>query len=286
MKKLTISQELAKKSIIIIPARLNAIRLPNKPLALINGKTMIEHVWRRAAQVPHVRVVVAAGDQEIVDLITAKGGEAVLTAPELPSGSDRVNAALAELKNRTQYEYICNLQGDMPNVSGEIIENAIIALDALSEFEVMTAIAPMAEEETSNPNVVKTAAVKLDREGLHSQLKHEIEVYRTLYFSRATIPYNKPQVAPNNKDTGTESLRSSANKYWQHIGLYVYRRAALSRFISAPVNSLEQSERLEQLRALGLGITFGAVSALETPISVDTPEDLEKARDIMSKEEI
>lgn len=249
------------KGVIIIPARLQSQRLPNKMLAPINGQPMIWHVWQRAqasARELGARVVVAAAEAEVVELVRAFGGEAVLTSPALNSGSDRVYAALAQLPERAQYDYVCNLQGDMPNVGPEVITQTISALSTAPEFEVMTAVGALAPEAVNNPNIVKAV---LESRGEATHLPSN--VYSALYFSRGPVPYQ-------------------AQQYWEHIGVYVYRPKALEQFVNLPISTIEQTERLEQLRGLAHGIRYGAIVVDRVPISVDTSEDLQHARAIMT----
>ncbi len=237
-------------TIILIPARLAATRLPNKPLADIGGEPMIVHVWRRAMEAKMGRVVVAAGDREIVEAIEAVGGEAVMTAPDLPSGTDRVYAALNQVDPEQKYQRIVNVQGDLPTLDPDLI---IRACEVLASADLSTLVAEITDPaECDNPNVVKAV------------LAHTASNYgRALYFSRANVP------------TGT------APRY-HHIGLYVYTRAALDRFVALPPSPLEKSEKLEQLRALEDGFVIHAAIVDTIPLGVDAAEDLEKARQILA----
>ncbi len=239
----------AMTPIIIIPARLAASRLPGKPLADIGGVAMVVRVLRQAERAAVGDVAVAAGDRAIVDAVRAAGGRAVLTDPDLPSGSDRVLAALGELDPDGRCDVVVNLQGDMPFVAPAAITACLGVLAAEPGCDIATAIAPEASPaDRADPAVVK-AVVSLPRGEPRG---------RALYFTRSTLYGDGP--------------------IWKHVGLYAYRRAALERFCLAPPSPLEQREKLEQLRALELGLAIWAAVVDETPISVDTPADLEAAR--------
>jgi 3-deoxy-manno-octulosonate cytidylyltransferase (CMP-KDO synthetase) len=235
--------------IVIIPARLAATRLPRKPLADIAGVPMIVRVLRQA-QAAHVGdVAVAAGDPEIVAAVSAAGGRAVLTDPDLPSGSDRVLAALGALDPDGRCDVVVNLQGDMPFVQPAAIAAALGVLAAEPTCDIATAVAPEASrDDRTDPAVVK-AVVSLPQGDPRG---------RCLYFTRSVL-YGDGAI-------------------WKHVGLYAYRREALERFCLAPPSPLERREKLEQLRALELGLSIWAAVVDETPISVDTPADLEAAR--------
>ena len=234
--------------IILIPARLAATRLPGKPLADIGGAAMIVRVLRQAEQAQSGPVAVAAGDQAIVEAVEAAGGTAVLTDPDLPSGSDRILAALAVLDPQGLHDVVINLQGDMPFVDPAVI-GACARLLQDSSCDITTVVAPEASAaDRTNPDVVK-AVLAMDADFLAG---------RALYFTRSTLYGDAP--------------------VWRHIGIYGYRREALTRFHAAPPSPLERREKLEQLRALELGMTIRAAVADTAPISVDTPADLEAAR--------
>ena len=237
------------KPIILIPARMGASRLPGKPLALIHGAPLIVHVWRAACAAGVGPVAVAAADSEIVDAVRAEGGEAILTDPRLPSGSDRILAALKELDPQGAHDAVINLQGDMPFVSAEVLVSCARLLESVETCDIATVVAPEASPtDRTNPDVVK-AVLAL---GLGARAG------RALYFTRSTLFGEGP--------------------VWRHVGLYGYRRAALERFNAAMPSPLEQRERLEQLRALELGLSIWAALVSTAPISVDTPGDLAAAR--------
>jgi 3-deoxy-manno-octulosonate cytidylyltransferase (CMP-KDO synthetase) len=234
--------------IVLIPARMAAARLPGKPLADIGGLPMIVRSFRQAQAAGVGPVVVAAGDPEIVAAVEAAGGQAILTDPALPSGTDRILAALASLDPERRHDAVINLQGDMPFVPPA----AVVACARLLETcdcDVATLVAPESSpEDRSNPDVVK-AVLAMRADGRRGQ---------ALYFTRSTL-YGEGPV-------------------WRHIGIYGYRRASLERFCAAPPSALERREKLEQLRAMELGQSIWAAVVDEAPISVDNPADLALAR--------
>ena len=241
------------RPIVIIPARLAATRLPGKPLADIGGAPMIVRVLRQAERANVGEVAVAAGDAEIVDAVRGVGGRAVLTDPDLPSGSDRVLAALGALDPDGACDVVVNLQGDMPFIEPATLAACLGVLAAESDCDIATAVAPEASpDDRTDPAVVK-AVVSLASPRPAGEPRG-----RALYFTRSAL-YGEGPV-------------------WKHVGIYAYRRAALERFCLAPPSPLEQREKLEQLRALELGLSIWAAVVDETPISVDTPADLEAAR--------
>jgi 3-deoxy-manno-octulosonate cytidylyltransferase (CMP-KDO synthetase) len=235
--------------IIVIPARMAATRRPGKPLADIAGQTMIVRVLRQALEADIGPVVVAAGDAEIVDVVGAVGGRAVLTDPGLASGSDRVLAALERVDPDGRHEVVVNLQGDMPFIDPAAPRAAAGLLARETACDIATLAAPeTSPRDRTNPDVVKAIlALSADRTR-----------GRALYFTRGVLHGEGP--------------------IWRHIGLYAYRRAALIRFCAAPPSPLERRERLEQLRALELGLSIHAAIVSDAPISVDTAADLEAAR--------
>ena len=234
--------------LILIPARMAATRLPGKPLADIGGAPMIVRAWRQAV-LSDLPVAVAAGDPEIVAAIEAAGGVAVLTDPDLPSGSDRIRAALDALDPDGRHDAVINLQGDMPFADPGLARACADLLAAEPACDIATLVAPEADaSDRSNPDVVK-AVVALGEGERHG---------RALYFTRSTLYGDGP--------------------VWRHIGLYGYRRAALERFCAAPPSPLERREKLEQLRALEMGLQIWAAVIDEAPLSVDNPDDLAAAR--------
>ena len=235
--------------IVVIPARMAATRLPGKPLADIGGRAMILRVLDQALAADVGPVAVAAGDAEIVEAVKAAGGVAVLTDPALPSGSDRILAALAELDPGRRHDVVINLQGDMPFVEPSVLSACAGLLEQEPACDIATVVAAESDEaDRTNPDVVK-AVLALGPDGRSG---------RALYFTRSTLYGDAPVL--------------------RHIGIYGYRREALERFNAAPPSPLERREKLEQLRALELGLSIWAAVADKAPISVDTPADLEAAR--------
>lgn len=235
--------------IILVPARMAATRLPGKPLADIEGVPMVVRVLRQAEAAGVGPAAVAAGDPEIVEAVERFGGRAVLTDPDLPSGSDRILAALAELDPFGRHDVVVNLQGDMPFVSPKVIRDAVGLLAAHPDCDIATVVEAEASPAVrTNPDMVK-AVLAMAADGRSG---------RALYFTRSTLYGDAP--------------------VWHHHGVYAYRRAALERFNTAPPSPLELREKLEQLRALEMGMTIWASVVDEAPISVDNPADLERAR--------
>jgi 3-deoxy-manno-octulosonate cytidylyltransferase (CMP-KDO synthetase) len=235
--------------IVLIPARLAATRLPGKPLADIGGIPMIVRVLRQAEAADIGPVAVAAGDPEIVEAVTAAGGRAVLTDPALPSGSDRILAALDSLDPAGRHDAVINLQGDMPFVPPHVLQACFALLVDQASCDIATVVAAeQSAADRSNPDVVK-AVLSMTLGASRG---------RALYFTRSTLYGDAP--------------------VWRHVGIYGYRREALARFNAAPPSPLEQREKLEQLRALELGLSIWATVTEAAPISVDNPADLAQAR--------
>jgi len=209
---------------------------------------MIVHVLHRAEAAGLGRVVVACAEQEIADAVIAAGGTAVMTPPDLPSGSDRIHAALATIDPIRNHDIVINLQGDLPGFEPGAL-TALLGVLADSSFDIATLVAPITSDaEAAAESVVKAAC------GFEAS-----DIAPVLYFSRARIPFG-------------------AGPLWHHVGVYAYRRAALERFVAAPPSPLERREKLEQLRALELGLRIGAARIARAPFGVDTPEDLARAR--------
>lgn len=240
--------------VVIVPARLASTRLPGKPLADIHGEPMIVHVWRRAAEAAIGPVLVACAEAEIADAVTKAGGQAVLTRPDHPSGSDRIFEALQSFDPEGRFDAVVNVQGDLPTISPETIRAAYALLDEPGVDIGTLAVEIEDATERGNPNVVKAVVERAPgaRRG------------RALYFTRATAP------------TGEAPLL-------HHIGLYAYRRSALARFVSLPPSHLEQQERLEQLRALAAGMRIDVAVVDAVPLGVDTPADLARARVLLKR---
>ncbi len=233
------------RSLIVIPARLAATRYPNKPLADIHGKPMIVHCLARALEADIGPVLVAAGDVEIADAVREAGGQAVMTDPNLPSGSDRVWAAVQEFDPEGRFDVLVNMQGDLPALDPQVLR-ALAAPLADPEIDIATSVSVIEDEEDRhNPNVVK--AIVGFRPGARQA--------RALAFTRATAPWGP-------------------GDHYYHFGIYAFRRAALARFVTLPKGVLEARENLEQMRALEDGMRIEAVLFDTAPLTVDAPEDL------------
>lgn len=231
---------------LVIPSRIGSTRLARKALEKIGDKTMIEHVVDRALESGLTNIFVATDSDEIAEKVHKVN--VIMTPSDLPSGTDRVYAAVAQLDRR--FEYVINLQGDMPFIDPRIITQ-IAQESRVNEFDITTPVVKFNATDTnakidffSPANVLAVASESTGR---------------ALYFSRMAIPY-------------------SADYYLYHIGVYGYKRGSLERFVKLPVSHLEMRERLEQLRALENGLTIGVSVVENAPISVDTAEDLEDAR--------
>ena len=240
------------RTLIVIPARMSASRLPGKPMVDIGGAPMIAHVWRRAVEADAGRVVVATDADEVVGAIKALGGEALLTRPDHASGSDRVFEAVERVDPAGDAEVVVNLQGDLPTLEPRLIRDCVSPL-AGAGVDIATLAAEIVEpDECTNPNVVKVVGTPLD----------EDRRLRALYFTRATAPYGEGPL-------------------YHHIGIYAYRRGALQRFVALPPSPLETREKLEQLRALEAGMRIDVAVVDTVPLGVDTPADLERARRLL-----
>jgi 3-deoxy-manno-octulosonate cytidylyltransferase (CMP-KDO synthetase) len=237
----------------LIPARMAASRLPGKPLADIAGVPMIVHVWQKAKAAGLARIAVATDDETIANVVVKAGGEAILTRSDHPSGSDRIWEAAQKLDPKGHYKAIVNIQGDLPLLNPDHIQDAVSLLEK-ENVAIGTLAAPVTSEaEADNPNVVKVVGSPLSK-----------DVLNALYFTRARAPWGQGPL-------------------YHHIGLYAYRRDALQRFVSLPPSPLEQREKLEQLRALEDGMRINVAIVDAVPIGVDTLEDLEKVRKIVQE---
>lgn len=250
------SGSLPTNPIVMIPARLAATRLPGKPLAEIGGLPMIVHVWRRAVAAALGPVIVACGDAAIAEAVSAAGGRAVLTDPELATGSDRIHAALGRLDPQRAHDAVVNVQGDMPLIEPKAIR---LAFETLADPE--TDIGTLA-------SIIDDPAA-LAREHVNKVAAGFVEPgrpARALYFSKLPVPWGE-------------------GPHYEHVGLYAYRRAALDRFVALPQGVLEQRERLEQLRALeaGMHMAVRLIAREQHGGQVDTPDDLERARQLYRK---
>jgi 3-deoxy-D-manno-octulosonate cytidylyltransferase len=238
--------------LVLIPARLAATRLPNKPLAEIAGEPMIVHVWRRAVEAGIGPVAVATDAPDIAEAVARAGGRAVMTRTDHVSGSDRIFEAVEKLDPEGRHDVVVNVQGDLPTIDPAAIAASIVPLSDPA-VDIATLVAVIArDEEKTNPNVVKMVGSPISSSRL-----------RALYFTRATAPYGDGPL-------------------YHHIGLYAYRRKALQRFVGLTPSPLEMREKLEQLRALEAGMRIDAVVVDDVPLGVDTPHDLDRAREIIA----
>jgi 3-deoxy-manno-octulosonate cytidylyltransferase (CMP-KDO synthetase) len=239
--------------IVVIPARMNATRLPGKPLADIHGAPMIVHVWRRAMEADVGPVWVAADDSRVVQAVAAAGGKAIMTRSDHASGSDRIFEALGAVDADGAHDVVINIQGDLPTIEPSVVRACLAPL-AEDGVDIATLATPITrEQEKDDPNVVKVIATELDPTRL-----------RALYFTRARAPWGEGRLL-------------------HHIGLYAYRRDALRRFVAAPPSPLERREKLEQLRALEAGMRIDVALVDTAPLGVDAPEDLERARAMLAR---
>ncbi len=243
-----------RNPVVVIPARMASTRLPGKPLADICGLPMIVQVWRRAMEADVGPVVVACAEEEIHDAVVEAGGQAVLTRPDHPSGSDRVHEALGRIDPDGRHDAVVNVQGDLPTIEAGAVRRALAPLADPGVHIATLACEISREEEKDNPNVVKAVL----------SLNPGRDIARALYFSRSTVP-------------------SGDGPLYHHIGLYAFRRDALERFVALPPAPLERRERLEQLRALEAGMRIDAALVDTVPLGVDTPADLERARRMLAR---
>ncbi len=241
--------------IVVIPARMQATRLPNKPLADIHGQPMIVHVWQRAMAAKVGRVIVATDAEEIAAAVVAAGGEAVMTRDDHQSGSDRVFEAVTQVDPDGHCDVIVNLQGDLPTLEPDVVVACIQPLQT-REVDIATVAAEIRlEDEKDAPQVVKVVGGRRADETANAPAV----TLRALYFTRARAPYGEGPL-------------------YHHIGIYAYRRQALARFVSLPPSPLEQREKLEQLRALEAGMRIDVRVVDTVPLGVDTAAELARAR--------
>jgi 3-deoxy-manno-octulosonate cytidylyltransferase (CMP-KDO synthetase) len=239
-----------KKIIGVIPARWASTRFEGKVLALIDGKPMIEHVWRQARKCDALAdIIIACDDKRILAEVKNFGGRAIMTSPDHPSGTDRIAEAVKDVSA----DIIVNIQGDEPLIRPEVITALAKALSDDSTCPMATVIKKIDnDKDIQDPNVVK---VVID--------KHQ----RALYFSRAPIPFNRDG--------------KPGAQYYKHIGLYAYTKDFLKIFISLPKSRLEQIEKLEQLRVIEAGYPIKTVETTFETVGVDTPDDLKKVQSLM-----
>jgi 3-deoxy-manno-octulosonate cytidylyltransferase (CMP-KDO synthetase) len=241
------------RALVIIPARMQATRLPGKPLADIHGQPMTVHVWRRAMEANAGRVVVATDSAAIIDVIKAVGGEAILTRADHVSGSDRVFEAVEAVDPLATCDIVINLQGDLPTLDPWLVTACAAPLLASAGPDIATLACVISDpHEKTASSVVKVVGTPMSATML-----------KALYFTRATAPWGDGPL-------------------YHHIGIYAYRRTALERFVRLPPSPLELREKLEQLRALEAGMRIEVALVDTVPLGVDTPHDLDRARQLLA----
>lgn len=240
------------KTIILVPARMASTRLPEKPLADIGGKPMIVRVAEQAAAADIGRVLVCTDTEAVALAVRAAGFDAVMTRSDHQSGSDRIFEALQAVDPAGEFECVVNVQGDLPTIDPAVIRQSVAPLEDPGVDIATLAAEITRDDERTNENVVKAVGASLSPTRL-----------RALYFTRATAPWGDGPL-------------------FHHIGLYAYRRAALERFVRLGPSPLEKRERLEQLRALEAGMRIDIEIVGTVPLGVDTPHDLERARQIVA----
>lgn len=240
----------------VIPSRWGSTRFPGKSLALLSGKPMIQWVVERVSQAQRLDgVIVATDDRRIAEAVTAlgmPGVEVAMTRDDHPSGTDRIAEAVAGL----DVDAVINIQGDEPMIDPELIDE-LAGVIGSGDWDMATAATPIEDaEQIANPSVVKAL---FNRHG------------QALYFSRATIPHIRDA-----EGTATDGV------YWRHIGIYAYRRDYLLRLVAEPPCALENLEKLEQLRALDMGCRMKVIKTRDFGVSVDTPEDVARAEQLLN----
>ncbi len=243
---------MAETTAILIPARLSSTRFPKKPLIDINGRSMIVRVCQQARKTGIENIIVACSEDEVKKEVEKFGFTAIMTDPNLPSGTDRIYSAL--LKSKLDFDIIVNLQGDLPNIDPDIINKTIKVLKKDKSTDIATSVVKISDKkDIKNPNIVKALV----------DFSKNQEFAKVYYFSRSVIPYN--------------AIKKNIS-YYEHIGIYVYRKSVLQKFIELPESYFEKIEKLEQLRAIenNLIITACHIDKKQKPISIDTKEDLEK----------
>lgn len=242
----------SQSNLVLIPARLGSSRIPGKVLADIAGEPMIVHVARRASEARVGPVVIATDNTEVAAAVKAAGFEAVMTRSDHASGSDRIHEALEAIDSQENFSVVINVQGDLPTIEPHVVRAALAPLEAPGTDIGTLAVEITEEREKTDPNVTKVVGSPLSADRL-----------RALYFTRATAPHGDGPL-------------------YHHIGLYAYRRDALSRFVALAPSVLERREKLEQLRALEAGMRIDVAIVDSVPLGVDTPADLERARRVLS----
>ncbi|MBY0515273.1 MAG: 3-deoxy-manno-octulosonate cytidylyltransferase [Bacteriovoracaceae bacterium] len=243
-----------QSAVVLIPARFQSTRFPGKPLAPIAGISMIERVYNQSLKSGFVCYVVT-DDERIEQAVNAFGGKVLRVDDDVPSGSERIALAYQRFLKSTDCEFVVNVQGDEPLLKGEIL-NDLVKYHQKSAFDVTTLVRPRkrSESDWTNPNVVKAVM------GVGG---------RCSYFSRASVPFERD---------GAEA------PWYQHIGVYCYKVEALLKFVRLPASPLEQLEKLEQLRGMENGLTYGALPTNQKLIGVDSPEDIKKVEEALSEQ--
>jgi len=240
--------------LIVIPARYGSTRLPGKALKLLAGKPVVQYVYEACLKANVGEVLIATENQIVVDAAARFGAKAVLTSESCQSGTDRVYEAA---QGRSE-KFIINVQGDEPFLNPTTVQKIAALLQKDPSCDIATAVAPtLDEEKINNPNCVKAV---LNKDG------------KALYFSRSRVPY-KREITEENKNI----------PYWQHCGIYGYRREALERFVSLPPSPLEKLEKLEQLRALEDGLTIKCIEIAPAGPAIDTAQDLQNAEEYLKR---
>ncbi len=238
-------------AVVLIPARFQSTRFPGKPLAPIAGRSMIERVYTQALAAGFPTYVVT-DDERIEKAVKAFGGQVLRVDDDVPSGSERIALAYARYLSKTPAKFVVNVQGDEPLLNGVVLKE-LVAFHEKSAFDVTTLVRPRqrSEADWTNANVVKAVL------GLNG---------RCSYFSRASVPFERD---------------GSASPWHQHIGVYCYRSEALQKFVTLPASPLENLEKLEQLRGMENGMTFGALATTQKLIGVDVPEDVKRVEEAL-----
>ena len=235
--------------LIVIPSRLASTRIKEKAIAEIEGKTMIQRVYEQSVKSESGKVCVACCGDKIADNVKSFNGNYIITDPKLQSGTDRVYAAMKQIDNYQKYDFIVNVQGDLPTIDPKIISDTVNAAIELNADITTPASIITNKSKINNNGVVKIAAT----------IANNSKAGNAIYFSRSAIPYN-------------------SDVYYDHIGIYVYKREILEKFVSLPPSKLEKNESLEQLRAIENDIKITLIIVDSSPVSVDLQEDLEEAR--------
>ena len=236
------------KSIIIIPSRMESTRLVGKPMIKIDGIPMIQRVWTQAINSKIGDVYVACAEKVVYDLITTLGGNAILTDPKIPTGTDRIFEAFLKIKNLNEFDYIINLQGDMPLIQPETIKKVLYPLK--NNYSIGTLATTLNSEEIANQNITKVEVEWINK-----------NIGRAKNFFRL-----------NN---------SISDQIFHHVGIYSFTRPSLEQFVNLPKSKNETIYNLEQFRAIDSGIDIGISYVPNIPISIDTKEDLISAENII-----